>query len=103
VPHEAAPWSVHVPRGSAAPAGAAAQRPIEEGSAQLLHAPAQASLQQMPSTQKLLAHSLAAAHACPFGFGPQLPATQAWPGWQSSSIVQLVVHDVPLQRYGQQF
>jgi hypothetical protein len=30
----------------------------------------------MPSTQKVLAHSVAAAHTWPFAFGPQLPATQ---------------------------
>jgi hypothetical protein len=81
----------------------AAQRPIDEGSAQLLHAPPQASAQQTPSTQKLLSHSLAAAHVWPGGLSPQLPATQAWPGWQSSSIVHFVAQAVPLQRYGQQF
>jgi hypothetical protein len=98
VPQDAAPWSVQVLRGSAAPAGTAAQRPIEDGSAQLLHAPAQASAQQTPSTQKLLAHSLAAAQAWPGGLGPQLPSTQAWPGWHSSSFVHFVEQAAPLQR-----
>jgi hypothetical protein len=75
-------------RGSAAPAGAAAHRPFDDGSAQLRQAPRQASAQQTPSTQKLLAHSLAAAHGWPFGFGPQLPLSQTWPPTQSLSLLQ---------------
>jgi hypothetical protein len=102
-PQDAAPSSEQVLRGSAAPAGTGAQRPIEDGSAQLLHAPLHSSAQQTPSTQNPLAHSLAAAHAWPGGLGPQLPSTQAWPGWHSSSAVHFVAHAVPLQRYGQQF
>jgi len=39
-------------RGSAAPAGAGAHRPFDDGSAQLRQAPRQASAQQTPSTQK---------------------------------------------------
>ena len=50
--------------------------PSDDASAQLLHAPWQASAQQTPSTQKLLAHSPAAAQACPFDLGLQLPPTQ---------------------------
>jgi hypothetical protein len=59
LPHEAAPWSAHLPRGSAAPAGTATQRPIDDGSAQLWQEPSQASMQQTPSAQKPLAHSAA--------------------------------------------
>ena len=76
-PHVETPWSVHVPRGSPAPAGTGEQRPIDDGSAQVRQAPWQASPQQMPSTQKVLAHSAPLAHVWPFCFGPQLPATQA--------------------------
>jgi hypothetical protein len=85
-PQDAAPWSLQTERGSAAPAGTAAQWPIDEASAQLLQAPVHASAQQTPSTQKPLAHSVAAAQVWPRGLGPQLPATQAWPGSQSSSV-----------------
>jgi hypothetical protein len=80
LPQDAAPWSVHLPRESAAPAGTGAQRPIEEASAQLWQAPSQASMQQTPSTQKPLAHSVSAAQAWPGCLSPQLPSTQAWPG-----------------------
>jgi len=37
------------------------QWPIDDGSAQLMHAPPQATSQQIRSTQKPLAHSLALA------------------------------------------
>jgi hypothetical protein len=98
VPHEAAPLSTHTPRASAVPAGTDAHRPIEDGSEQLLQVPVQASAQQTPSTQKPLAHSVATAQLCPGGFGPQLPSTQACPGWQSSSFAQIVAQAIPLQR-----
>ena len=52
------------------------QVPRDDASAQLRQAPAQASAQQTPSTQKLLPHSPAAAQVCPFDLGPQLPLTQ---------------------------
>jgi hypothetical protein len=103
VPHDATPWSLHTPRGSAAPPATGAQRPIEDGSAQLLQVPSHASAQQTPSTQKPLAHSVAAAQVCPGGFGPQLPATHACPGWQSSSTVHFVTQALLLHRYGKQF
>jgi hypothetical protein len=50
--------------------------PSDEASAQLRQAPWQASAQQTPSTQKLLAHWLALVQVWPLAFGPQLPATQ---------------------------
>jgi hypothetical protein len=61
VPQLATPWSAQVFLGSPAPAGTEAQRPIEDGNAQLRQAPWHASAQQMPSTQKPLAHSAALA------------------------------------------
>jgi hypothetical protein len=76
VPQLAEPLSTQTLRGSAAPAGSGVHLPIEEGSAQLRQAPMQASAQQTPSTQKLLLHSLAAAHGCPSDLGPQLPFWQ---------------------------
>jgi hypothetical protein len=102
-PHEAAPLSEHAPRGSAAPAGTGEHRPIAEGNAHVVQEPPQAPSQQTPSTQKPLAHSLASAHVWPTFFNPQLPATQVWPGWQSSSVLQEVAHAPLPHRYGQQF
>jgi hypothetical protein len=61
VAHVEAPLSTHCPRGSTAPPGTGEQRPIDDGSAQLMQAPAQATSQQMRSTQKPLAHSPAFA------------------------------------------
>lgn len=100
VPQVAAPSAAHVARGSAAPAGTGAQRPIADGSAQVRQAPWQASAQQTPSTQKVLAHSAPLAQVWPFCLGPQLPATQAWPDWQSASLAHFVLHAPPEQRNG---
>jgi hypothetical protein len=60
--------------------------PGAEASAQLRHAPWQASAQQTPSTQNPLAHSPAPAQVCPLDFWPQLPLTQLWPLAQSVSV-----------------
>jgi len=78
---------VQIPCGSAAAAGLGLHAPSDEASAQLWQAPWQASAQQTPSTQKLLAHWLAAEQVCPLALGPQLPATQVWPLTQSLSEV----------------
>jgi hypothetical protein len=101
-PQLAAPWSTQTARGSLEPVGTDVQRPIDDGSAQLRHAPWQASVQQIPSTQKVLAHSAPVAHICPFCLGPQLPATHAWPAWQSASVAHFVLHAAFTQRYGWQ-
>jgi methionyl-tRNA synthetase len=66
--------------------------PIAEGKAQVRHAPWQASPQQTPSTQKVLAHSAPFMQACPVCLRPQLPSTQACPAWQSASVVQVESH-----------
>jgi hypothetical protein len=87
---------------SALLAGRDVQRPSDEGRAQLRQAPAQASAQQTPSTQKLDAHSAAAAHTWPFCLGPQLPFTQARPAAQSALLVHLLLQAPPTQRNGGQ-
>jgi hypothetical protein len=79
---------VHIPCGSVPPAALGVQVPSRDASAQLRQAPWQASAQQTPSTQKLLAHWLAAVQACPFDLGPQLPLTHLWVVKQSLSLVQ---------------
>jgi len=96
LPQVATPWSEQVARGSAAPAGAGVHLPMADGSAHDLHAPWQASEQQTPSTQNVLSHSEPFVQLWPFVFGPQLPATQAWPAWQSASVEHLVLH-APLE------
>jgi hypothetical protein len=69
---------------------------MAEGSAQVRQAPWQASPQQTPSTQNVLAHSEPFMQLWPICLGPQLPATQAWPVWQSASVVHFVSH-APLE------
>ena len=67
------------------------------------HAPAQARLQQNPSTQALLAHSLAAAHAEPFCFSQvpfvvrlhALPAPHDETVQQTPSVQKPVEHASP--------
>ena len=98
VPQLGAPLSVQMLRGSAAPSETGAQRPIDDGSAQLRHAPPHASSQHTPSTQNLLMHSAAAAHGWPLGFGPQLPLWQIWPVTQSASPVQRAMQAPSVQR-----
>jgi hypothetical protein len=98
VPQVAAPRSTQTLRGSAAPAATGTHRPIDDGRAQLRQAPAQASPQQTPSTQKLLMHSAAAAHGWPLGLGPQLPFSQIWPLTQSASLEQRAMQAPSLQR-----
>jgi hypothetical protein len=98
VPQEAAPWLVQVVRGSSLPAATEVHLPSDDSSAQLRQAPWQASAQQTPSTQKLLAHSEACAQVWPFCLGPQLPCTQAWPATQSASLVQRVLQAPATQR-----
>jgi hypothetical protein len=89
-------------RGSAAPFGTGVQRPIDDSSAQLRHAPPHATSQQTPSTQKLLRHSPAPAHGWPLGLRPQLPlASQTLPSTQSPSPVQRARHAPSRQRNGE--
>jgi len=78
------------------------QVPIDDERAQLRQAPAHASPQQTPSTQNELMHSSLAVQACPFGFGPQLPFWQPWPGTQSLSLVQVPLQAPATQRKGAQ-
>jgi hypothetical protein len=84
--------SAQVARGSAAPAGTGVHLPMADGRAHERHAPRQGSPQQTPSTQNVLAHSEPFAQLWPFCLGPQLPATQVWPVWQSTSVEHFVSH-----------
>jgi hypothetical protein len=73
VPQLAAPWSLHVPDGSAAPAGTGTHRPSVPGCAHETQAPVQAVEQQTPCWQFPEAHSLAWAQVWPVGFWPHDP------------------------------
>jgi len=91
VPQLALPRSWHTLRLSAVFAASGVQVPRAEDSAQLLHAPAQASLQQTPSVQKPEAQSAAFVHAPPFVCVPQLWFWQAMPGAQSAFVAHVVL------------
>ncbi|HVR61923.1 MAG TPA: hypothetical protein VMU50_08490 [Polyangia bacterium] len=60
--------------------------------------------QQMPSEQCPSSHWESAVQTAPVGFGPQLPATQAWPFEQSALVVQAAAQSFVawLQLYGTQ-
>ncbi len=88
---------MQTPCGSPAPIGTGAQVPSDVDSAQLRQLPVQAVVQQTPSAQKPLAHSLPAEQGWPGDLGPQLPFTQLCPCTQSASLAQwltqaLLVH-----------
>jgi hypothetical protein len=85
--------SAHVPCGSAARAGTAAQRPFDPVRLQALQTPQLPDSQQTPSVQLPLAHSFERLQAVPFGFKPQAPPRQTFGTRQ-----QLL----PLHRYGLQ-
>jgi hypothetical protein len=102
VPQLAAPWSLQTLRVSTAFPASGVQVPRAEASAQLRHAPPQASLQHTPSTQKPDAQSGAAVHAPPFVRLPQLWLTQAIPGAQSAFVLHVVLHAPMTQAKGGQ-
>jgi hypothetical protein len=89
VPQLAAPWSVHWPVGSLAPAGTGEQVPALPTSAQDMHLPAQAVAQQTPCAQVALWQSPGLEQAAPLGLRPHDPPLQVDGGAQSASLAQL--------------
>jgi hypothetical protein len=73
------------------------QVPSDVCSAQLVQAPLQAVWQQIPCSQKLLAHSLAAEQVAPSGFGPHEAIWQTLGVRHWASVLQTLKHFVPLQ------
>jgi hypothetical protein len=87
----------------APPAGTLVQVPSVPLRLHALHAPAQAPLQQVPSTQFPLVHSPPLVHVTPFAcFIVQAVPLQKYPATHCPSSVQLVGHAAatPLHRYG---
>ena len=82
------------------PLGTAMHCPRLPGTAQDRQVPVQAVAQQTDCAQTPEAHSDAAAHPAPGGFGPQLPLTQAAPATQSAFEAQRPRQPVsPSHRY----
>jgi hypothetical protein len=102
LPQLAAPWSVHLPAGSALPVATLVQVPSVPDSAHDWQAPAQALLQQTPWAQKPLLHwsfdeQLAPLPALPHELEVQRLGDTHW-----LSAEQALKHLLPLQVYGLQ-
>ena len=87
--------TVHIPRGSAAPGGTGWHEPALPATLQDWQEPQAVCVQQTPSTQEPLAHSVPDAQPVPTGLGPQLPATQMFGLMQSPLPAQVVLHAPP--------
>ena len=90
---------MHIPVGSSWPGPTLVQVPTLPLRLQLLQAPVQASLQQMPATHLSEVHWSLAVHVLPLAFLPtHTPAMQALPAVHSPVPpgVQLVRHPVPV-------
>jgi hypothetical protein len=74
-PQVDAPASLHWPSGSM-PSGTFLQVPSLPATAQDLHVPEQAAMQQRPCAQIVEKHSSSTPQGAPIGFFPQLPFTQ---------------------------
>jgi hypothetical protein len=79
------------------------QVPTLVATSQAWHCPAQATLQQTPSTHWPLVQALAPAQAWPLAFlAMQTPPEHHWPEAQPASLVQLPAQAVVPQTYGVQ-
>jgi hypothetical protein len=74
------------PWGSGAPAAEGVHWPILPGSLQLTQGPLQATLQQTPSAQKPLSHSVPAWQTAPGAFLPHCPSRQGSPAHWLSAV-----------------
>jgi hypothetical protein len=83
---------LHVPVGSAFPAGTGEQVPTCPARLQDWQLPAQAVAQQTPWAHAPLLHSVAAAHPAPLALRPQEPFTQAAGATQSASDAHVDLH-----------
>lgn len=103
VPQLEAGLATQVFDGSGAPAATSPQRPIALGSAQDLHAPAQAVEQQTPCAQKPEPHSVGSEQNEPLVFFPHELALQTFGGTQAAApSVHTPKQRAPLHAYGAQ-
>jgi hypothetical protein len=110
VPQLLGPWSwqaragsvVPAARGSRVPERTGVQVPRAPAEAQYWQRPAQAVLQQTPSTQLPLAHWSPLVQVWPLPRGPQLPLLQTLGATQSASAVQLCLQPPSWQMKGAQ-
>jgi len=101
VPHEPAPWSLHVPCGSLCPAATLVQVPAVL--AETLHdlqTPLQLVLQQTPWLQKPDLHSSPLAQVRPGSLRPHDPLAQTAGASQSALLVQAALQAFDPQTYG---
>jgi hypothetical protein len=93
---------LHVPLGSAPPAGTTAQLPSLPDNAQDMQRPAQAVAQQTPWAQIPDAHWVPVEQLAPFPALPQELPRQLLPAAQFASVVQLLKQRLPLHAKGAQ-
>jgi hypothetical protein len=91
-PQLAAPWSLQVPVGSAAPDWTGAHVPRADDSAHDMHVLAHAVRQQTPCAQKPVAHSVPSPHEAPGDLRPHEPPTHTDGAWQSASAEHVPLH-----------
>jgi len=97
VPQEAAPWSLHIPAGSALPVGTLVQVPSVPESAQDWQGPAQVLSQQYPCAQIPLLHAALVAQVAPLLAGPHELAVHRFGVTHWVSTVQAEKQVLPLQ------
>lgn len=97
VPQLEAPWSLHMPDGSALPVATLVQVPRVPDSAQDWQAPLQALLQQTPWEQKPLLHWSLDEQLAPLLDGPHELFEQRLGAMHWVSALQALKHLVPLQ------
>jgi hypothetical protein len=102
VPHDGAPMSLHMPRGSVLPMTMGVHFPRDAASEQLRHAPAQGMSQQTPSTQLPLWQSAFAPQAFPSLILPHFLLTHWCPGSHCASVVHSIVQAPSAHRKGAQ-
>jgi hypothetical protein len=102
VPQLACPWSAQLPAGSDAPVATLVHVPIELGSAQDRHGPAQADAQHTPCAQTPDAHSSPPEQNAPFISGPHELPSHTLGATQFALLLQAVKQRVPLHANGAQ-
>jgi len=101
VPHDAAPWSLQVDCGSAAPAGTLVHVPaVLADTLHDLQVPLQLVEQQTPWLQKVDLHSDPLAQVRPGSLRPHEPLVHVAGDWQSLSVAQAAAHAPVPHMYG---
>ena len=91
MPQLVAPWSLHVPLGSAPPRSTGEQVPGDVATAHDWHVPVHVVRQQAPCAQMPVAHSVPSLHAAPGDLSPQEPLAHTEGETQSASDLHVAL------------